>query len=99
VDHARTRAAGKRGGAIVKVAMEEGMALVDGLADEVLDLDAALDALTALDDRKAQIVQMKFFAGMTNQETAEALGVSDATVERDWTLARAWLIAHMHAAT
>ena len=75
------------------------MALVDGLAEEVLDLDVALDALTALDDRKAQIVQMKFFAGMTNQETAEALGVSDATVERDWTLARAWLIARMHAGT
>jgi RNA polymerase sigma factor (TIGR02999 family) len=97
VDHARARASGKRGGSVVKIAMEEGMALVDGLAEEVLDLDAALDALDGLDTRKAQIVQMKFFAGMTNQEAAEALGVSDATVERDWTLARAWLIARMHA--
>lgn len=96
VDHARAKASGKRGGSVVKIAMEEGTALVEGLAEEILDLDAALDALTALDTRKAQIVQMKFFAGMTADETAEALGVSDATVERDWTLARAWLIAHMH---
>ena len=99
VDHARTRAADKRGGSVVKIAITEGMALVDGLAEEVLDLDAALDALQVLDARKAQIVQMKFFAGMTNQETAEALGTSDATVERNWTLARAWLIARMHAAS
>jgi RNA polymerase sigma factor (TIGR02999 family) len=96
VDHARAKASGKRGGSVVKIAMEEGTALVEGLAEEILDLDAALDALAALDDRKAQVVQMKFFAGMTSQETAEALGVSDATVERDWTMARAWLIAHMH---
>ena len=96
VDHARAKASGKRGGTVVKIAMEEGTALVEGLAEEILDLDAALDALSALDIRKAQVVQMKFFAGMTTDETAEALGVSDATIERDWTLARAWLIAHMH---
>lgn len=95
VDHARARAADKRGGSVVKIAMEEGEALVEGLAAEILDLDAALDALAALDARKAQVVQMKFFAGMTSQETAEALGVSDATVERDWTMARAWLINRM----
>jgi RNA polymerase sigma factor (TIGR02999 family) len=96
VDHARARASDKRGGSVVKIAMEEGTALVEGLAEEILDLDAALDALADLDPRKAQVVQMKFFAGMTSQETAAALGVSDATVERDWTTARAWLISHMH---
>lgn len=96
VDHARARASDKRGGSVVKIAIEEGAALVEGLAEEILDLDTALDALADLDPRKAQVVQMKFFAGMTSQETATALGVSDATVERDWTTARAWLIAHMH---
>lgn len=95
VDHARAKASDKRGGAVVKVAMADDVALVAGLAEEILDLDQALDALDALDARKAQIVQMKFFAGMTSQETAEAIGVSDATVERDWTLARAWLINRM----
>jgi len=99
VDHARARAADKRGGSVVKIAMEEGMALVEGLAEEILDLDAALDALADLDPRKADVVQMKFFAGMTSQETAAALGVSDATVERDWTTARAWLIAHLRGRT
>jgi RNA polymerase sigma factor (TIGR02999 family) len=96
VDHARGKASDKRGGSVVKIAIDENAALVEGLAEEILDLDSALDALAALDARKAQIVQMKFFAGMTAQETAEALGISDATVERDWTMARAWLIAHMH---
>jgi RNA polymerase sigma factor (TIGR02999 family) len=99
VDHARARASDKRGGSVVKIAMEDGMALVDGLAEEILDLDSALDALANLDPRKAEVVQMKFFAGMTSQETAAALGVSDATVERDWTTARAWLIAHMRDRT
>jgi RNA polymerase sigma factor (TIGR02999 family) len=95
VDHARARAAEKRGGTAVRITIDENMALVGGLAEEILDLDAALDALATLDARKAQVVQMKFFAGMTSQETAAALGVSDATIERDWTMARAWLIAHM----
>ena len=71
------------------------MALVDGLAEDLLDLDAALDALASVDARKADVVQMKFFAGMTMPEIAAALNLSDATVERDWTLARAWLIRHL----
>lgn len=95
VDHARARLSDKRGGSVVKIAMEEGMALVEGLAEDILDLDTALDALAALDTRKAQVVQMKFFAGMTMPEIAEAIGVSDATIERDWTMARAWLITHL----
>ena len=95
VDHARARDAAKRGGGSTKVELTEGMAIGGGTAAEVIDLDAALTKLAALDDRKARIVEMKFFAGMTNQEAATALGVSDATVEREWTITRAWLIREM----
>jgi RNA polymerase sigma factor (TIGR02999 family) len=98
VDHARAKLSDKRGGSAVKIAMEESMALVAGLAEDILDLDGALDALAAVDDRKAQVVQMKFFAGMTMPEIAAALALSDATVERDWTMARAWLVRHLHGA-
>jgi RNA polymerase sigma-70 factor, ECF subfamily len=72
--------------------MKEDAAVFHGLAEDVVDLDIALTKLAAIDARKAHIVEMKFFAGMTNQEVAAAVGVSDATVERDWKLARAWLI-------
>ena len=97
VDHARAKVSKKRGGSATKIAMNEEIALVDALSEEMLDLDAALDALATVDGRKAHVVEMKFFAGMTSQETAAALGVSDATVERDWTMARAWLIRTMGA--
>lgn len=92
VDHARAKTAAKRGGLATKIAIEEDMAVVDSLAEDIVDLDMALNKLAEIDARKARIVEMKFFAGMTNQEIATAVGVSDATVERDWKLARAWLI-------
>jgi RNA polymerase sigma factor (TIGR02999 family) len=92
VDHARAKASLKRGGSVPKVAIDEGAALVNGLSEDILDLDAAINALAEVDSRKAQVVEMRFFAGMTSEETAEALRVSVGTVDRDWTLARAWLI-------
>lgn len=92
VDHARAKSAAKRGGGVRPVAIEEDAASVEAVADEILDLDHAMTRLGALDTRKVRIVEMKFFGGMTNQEVACALGLSDATVERDWKLARAWLI-------
>jgi RNA polymerase sigma factor (TIGR02999 family) len=92
VDHARAASAAKRGGGGVKVALEDDAASIPGLSDEVLTLDAALTKLGDVDDRKLRIVEMKFFGGMTNQEVGLALGISDATVKRDWQLARAWLI-------
>ncbi len=95
VDHARAKLADKRGGSVLKIAIEDDVALVDALAEDILDLDAALDALAAMDPRKADVVQMKFFAGMTMPEIAAALHLSDATVERDWTMARAWLIRYL----
>ena len=95
VDHARAKTAAKRGGSAPKVAITEEAAIVRGFAEDILDLDVALDGLAAVDQRKAHVVEMKFFAGMTNQEIAAALGISDATVERDWKIARAWLIKSM----
>ena len=92
VDHARAKTAAKRGGSAEKIAIDDTLAVVDHLAEDVVDLDRALTKLAAVDERKARIVEMKFFAGMTNQEVATALGISDATVERDWKMARAWLI-------
>jgi RNA polymerase sigma factor (TIGR02999 family) len=92
VDHARAKTAAKRGGSSTKIAIEDDAAIVGGLAEDIVDLDMALNRLAAVDDRKARVVEMKFFGGMTNLEVATALGISDATVERDWKMARAWLI-------
>ena len=96
VDHAKAKYSEKRGGSVEKVAMTDDAFAVDiaeeGLLANILDLDAALAKLAEIDARKAQVVEMKFFAGMTNQEIAAALQTSDATVERDWKFARAWLI-------
>lgn len=95
VDSARAKLADKRGGSVPKVAIDEGMALVEGLTEDILDLDTALEELAALDGRKTSVVEMKFFGGMTTEETAEVLGVSVATIERDWAMARAWLVARL----
>jgi RNA polymerase sigma factor (TIGR02999 family) len=95
VDHARARSAVKRGGLVTKVAISDDIPVNDLVAADVLDLDGALGRLEALDARKARVVEMRFFGGMTTPEIAAAVGVSDATVERDWKMARAWLIAAM----
>src|SRR5262245_49429581 len=100
VDHAKKKYAEKRGGSAEKITLEDDFFAVDlaeeGLLADVLDLDSALSKLGEFDARKAQVVEMKFFAGMTNQEIAGAIHASDATVERDWKLARAWLIQELH---
>jgi RNA polymerase sigma-70 factor, ECF subfamily len=91
VDAARARQAEKRGGGIVRVPLEEpGLAGADRAA-ELLRLDDALEALAALDSRKSRVVELRFFGGLSLEETAEALGVSTKTVMRDWDFARAWL--------
>ncbi|HEX8848300.1 MAG TPA: ECF-type sigma factor, partial [Gemmatimonadaceae bacterium] len=95
VDHARGRAAAKRGGAPERVTLEAVEAVRDG--DSALDLvdlialDDALRRLAALDPRKAQLVELRYFAGMSIPETADALGMSQATVGREWAVARMWL--------
>lgn len=100
VDHARARNAQKRGGARVQVALDvadaEG-AGADARAADLLDLDRALSRLAALDERQARLVEMRLFAGLTIEESAEALRISPATVSREWQHAEAWLQREMAA--
>jgi len=97
VDHARSRQAEKRGGDGERVTLSaaEGLAQTPGI--DLLALDAALEKLGALDERQARIVELRYFGGLTNEETALAIGVSAATVKREWTLARAWLKRELSA--
>jgi len=91
VNHARDRIAAKRGGSAERVPLTIVAELIGAPEVDLLGLDEALDRLAALDGRKSQIVELKFFGGLTMDEIAATLGVSRATVERDWTFARAWL--------
>lgn len=91
VDHARAHRAGKRGGGQARVVLDEAFAFSDRGDLDLVALDEALQALGSLEPRQARIVELRFFAGLTVEETAEALGLSPATVKRDWTFARAWL--------
>jgi RNA polymerase sigma factor (TIGR02999 family) len=91
VDHARRKAALKRGGPATKVSLDDAVAAPEVTIVDILALDEALGELSARDARLCQVVELKFFAGLTIDETATALQVSVATVERDWTVARAWL--------
>jgi RNA polymerase sigma factor (TIGR02999 family) len=90
VDHARRRQAGKRDGGRA-VTLEEDLAADEGDSGEVLAVHAALERLAELDPRQARLVELRYFAGLTIEETAESLGVSPATVKRDWLSAKAWL--------
>lgn len=95
VDAARAKAAGKRGGAAIRVELNESLdgAPLDG--DQMVRLDDALEALAKFDARKADVVQLRFFAGLSVEETAAVLKISEQSVMRDWKLARAWLAREM----
>ena len=95
VDHARSRDRLKRGGGALKVALEEAGDVTDEEAAELVALDDALRSLAAFDERKARVVELRYFGGLTTEEAAEVLGVSPATVERDWSAARAWLMREL----
>jgi len=96
VDHARAYNYAKRGGGEAqKVSLDEVANLAQGRAAELVALDDALQTLAAFDPQQSQIVELRFFGGLTIAETAEVLGVSHATVERDWSVARAWLRREM----
>ena len=95
VDAARTRAASKRGGGVGMVAFEEGLLAAPGKDREIVALDDALEALAKEDARKARAVELRFFGGLSVEETAEVLGVSVQTVRRDWVFAQAWLARTM----
>ncbi|HET9179190.1 MAG TPA: sigma-70 family RNA polymerase sigma factor [Terriglobia bacterium] len=91
VDHARSRGSAKRGGDQVVIELEEGLAATASPEAKLLELDEALKRLEALDPRKGRVVEMRYFGGLSVEETAEALKVSAETVRRDWKLAQAWL--------
>ena len=91
VDHARSRQYLKRGGDARQVSLDETMMVSHERVDEVIALDDALKDLAQFDQRKSEIVELRFFGGLSIEETAELLNVSPGTVMRDWTLAKAWL--------
>lgn len=92
VDHARSRAAVKRGKAEVRLSIDDvDVAAVDASDMDLVALDQALERLAAIDERQARIVELRFFGGLTVEETAVVIGASDRTVKRDWQMARAWL--------
>jgi RNA polymerase sigma-70 factor (ECF subfamily) len=96
VDHARSRGYLKRGGGARRVTLDEGL---HGSADpaplDLLALDRALEALAAIDARKGRIIELRFFGGLSVEETADLLGVSPDTVKRDWRLAKLWLLRQL----
>jgi RNA polymerase sigma factor (TIGR02999 family) len=95
VDHARRHQAAKRSGGAVKVAWDERAGATPPLDCELLLLDQALDELSVRDARQARVVELRYFGGLSEQEAAEVLAVSRATVTRDWNVARAWLYRRM----
>ena len=101
VERARARAAAKRGGAAVQVTLDEKLLVDDPGAHggvDVIALDRALTALAAMDAHQARIVELRFFGGLSVEETAEALSISPATVKRHWTIAKAWLLRELEGA-
>jgi RNA polymerase sigma factor (TIGR02999 family) len=95
VDHARARGFQKRGGGDCKVSLDDAFLVSPALDVDVLALDRALAALDAVDPRKTRVIEMRYFGGMTVEETADALHVSADTVKRDWRLAKLWLLRHL----
>jgi len=96
VNHARSRHTGKRGSGQLAVSLDDVQVAVHQEAAEVVALHEALERLQAIDERKSKVVEMRYFGGLSIEETAEALGVSVITVNRDWRLARTWLLREMN---
>ena len=95
VDYARRRGYAKRGGDVRRVPLDEAVVVSEERAAEVVALDDALKSLAEIDPRKSQVVELRFFGGLSIEETAEVLGVSPGTVMRDWTFTKAWLRKEM----
>ncbi len=95
VDHARRRGFAKRGGNALCVALDEVLLVAQARGIEVLALDEALDSLARIDRRKSRVVELRYFGGLSIEETAKVLRVSVDTMKRDWRMARAWLFAEL----
>ncbi len=96
IDHARRAGAAKRGAAWQRIPLARGTTVELRADIDILALDEALNELARLDPRKARIVELRFFGGLSVEETAAVLGISPATVKRQWTMARAWLKSNLH---
>jgi RNA polymerase sigma factor (TIGR02999 family) len=99
VDHARSRGYRKRGGNAQRVPLEDAMPLSPEPEIDVLAVDRALEALAKVDPRKSQVVELRFFGGLSVEETAEVLGISVETVKRDWRFAKLWLSRELEGET
>ena len=97
IDYAVARGRQKRGGGQVVVSLDDGdaLAIAHDRADELVELEEALERLQAINERQAKVVECRFYGGMSVEETADALDVSPATVKREWAIARAWLNREM----
>ena len=95
VDRARRRGFAKRGGSALRVPLDEVLLAAESRGIEVLALDRALETLAGIDGRKSRVVELRYFGGLSIEETAEVLGVSIDTAKRDWRMARAWLMAEL----
>ena len=95
VDHARRRRSAKRGGEALQVPLDEILLEVEARGIEVLALDGVLESLARIDSRKSRVVELRYFGGLSLEETAEILGVSTETAKRDWRMARAWLYTQL----
>lgn len=98
IDHARVKHANKRGGDHTKVSFDEALHWSEKDGPDLLAIDAALTKLQQLDERQAKVVELRYFGGLSIEETAEALETSPATVKRDWLLAKAWLARELQNA-
>jgi RNA polymerase sigma factor (TIGR02999 family) len=96
IDHARSRRYGRRGGSTVRITLDENVAASPGESVDLLALNEALERLDAIDERKRRIVELRYFSGMSVEETAEVLGVSVITVKREWLKAKAWLYRELN---
>ena len=96
VDHAKAQSTAKRGAGAVRIELDEGLATAPNRDVDLLALDEALERLTKVDPQRSRIVELRFFAGLSNEESAEVLGVSPATIQRQWAGARAWLFHELN---
>jgi RNA polymerase sigma-70 factor (ECF subfamily) len=99
VDYARTHRTAKRGGAQHKVSLDDADPLIVEQSDGLIELDEALSRLARFDLRQSRVVELRFFFGLSEEMTAQMLGVSSRTVRRDWTVARAWLYGELNKAS
>jgi RNA polymerase sigma factor (TIGR02999 family) len=99
IERARARAAIKRGGPQARVTLDEALVAGEDRSIDLLALDAALERLAGLDAEQARLVELRYFGGLTIEETAEAMAISPATVKRHWTVARAWLARELEGST